>query len=228
MLNRGRHIGHRSGTGGWRRAYAFTLVELLIAIAILSVLLSLLLPVAGKVWVLANVTKAKAEMRGIATALLTYHMRHRTFPPARTYCDYGAPAKAADWAELPPELGEGYFGSSGDDETVDLIDPFNPGRTYKYLAPGRGYHNGVGTYISFWVPDNFPRGDNETGKDYSSAGKSPVSFVLWSVGPGGDIGYWNALSKHHPFDTRAWFGNNNDEGIVFLGYMKNGEFVFSP
>ncbi|MCK4602100.1 MAG: prepilin-type N-terminal cleavage/methylation domain-containing protein [Phycisphaerae bacterium] len=223
---RGNHVRPRADL----HRCAFTLLELLLVVAVLGLLVAILMPSLSHAKLLAKVAKAKAELYGIATALVTYRTDQRTLPPARTYCEYGDQAKANDWAELPPELGNGYYspGPPGSNLTLNAVDPFNPGRTYKYLKPGRGYHNNAGTYISFWVPDEFPSGDMDTGKDYSSEKNSPVSFVLWSVGTYGDIGYWNALEWHHPFDTREWYGAGKDKGIIVRALMPSGAFVMSP
>lgn len=218
----------------WHRD-GFTLLELLVVIAVMGLLVAILLPSLFRAKLLANVTKAKAELYGVSVALLSYHEEHKAFPLARTYCEYGNPAKAPDWAELPPELADNYYaaGPAGSNLTLDAVDPFNPGRTYKYLKPGLGYHNKEPhrdnkTYITIYVPDEFPSGDSTKGKIYSNEKNSPVSFVLWSVGTIGDIGYWESLDKHHPFDTREWYGNNGDEGLIVRAYMKAGTFVLSP
>ncbi len=219
---------HRCAAGANRRA--FTLVELLVVVGVIGLLVAILLPSVTRAKLLAKVARAKAELRGIATALMTYHADQEAFPPARTYCEYGDPAKAPDWAELPPELGDGYYtpAAPGAQLTLNAVDPFNSGRTYKYLKPGRGYHNGCGTFVSIWVPDGFPSGLAGAGSDYSSEEDSPVSFVLWSVGTFGDIGYWNALERHHPFETREWYGGGREDGIIVRARMASGSFVTSP
>jgi len=209
---------------------AFTLVELLTVVAILGLLVTILMPGLTRARLLARITKAKGELANISTALSIYHQANRAYPPARTYCEYGDTLKAPDWAELPPELaGQGYLPTPppGTTMTVDAEDPFNPERTYKYLACGRGYHNGAGTWIGIWVADDFPRGDPEKGKEYWSPDDSPVRYVLWSVGTFGDIGYWASLARHHPFNTDQWFPGKDDKGLVVRACMKDGQFVMS-
>lgn len=223
--------GSGNSTAATKFVSGFTLLELLIVIAILGLLAGILFPAVQRVKQLAKVARARAELHGLSSALLTYHEEHKAFPPARTYCEYGAPAKAADWAELPPELARGGYyapGPTGSSLTLSAEDPFNPGRTYKYLKPGRGYHNHAGTYISLWIPDHFPYGDPTEGKDYSSEKDCPLSFVLWSVGTFGDIGYWNALAEHHPLDVRCWYGRESEEGLIVRACLATGDFVLSP
>jgi prepilin-type N-terminal cleavage/methylation domain-containing protein len=211
------------------RPPAFTLMELLIVVAILGLLIGLVVPSLSRAKLLARVAKAKLELAGVATALMTYSGEQKALPPSRTYCEYGPPGKVHDWAELPRELAKRYYppGPPGTTMTLNAVDPFNPGRTYKYLHPGKGYHNNAGTYTTIWVPENFPNGDMSSGKDYSNDKDSPVSFVLFSLGTFGDIGYWNALGRHQPCDTQDWYSGNN-KGIIVRACMANGDFVMSP
>ncbi len=214
---------------GWKET-AFTIIELLLVIAVLGLLLSILAPSLMRVKTLAKVTRAKAELAGLAKALLTYREQQQSYPPARTYCEYGPPAKVADWAELPPELASEYYspGPAGSSLTLNAEDPFNPGRTYKYLKAGRGFHNNAATFVSLWIPDNFPDGDPSVGRYYGNESDCPVSFVLWSVGTFGDIGYWNALTYHHPFDPRDWYGSGGDKGLIVRAWLASGNVVFCP
>jgi type II secretory pathway pseudopilin PulG len=205
-------------------------MELLLVVAVLGLLLSILAPSLMCVKTLARVTRVKAELAGIAKALLVYHEENKSYPPARTYCKYGPAGKAEDWAELPHELAGRYYspGPPNSSLTLSAEDPFNPGRTYKYLKPGRGFHNNAATIISLWVPDNFPDGDLSSGRYYGGEADCPVSFVLWSVGTFGDIGYWQALEDHHPFDTRRWLNGSGGQGIIVRAYVKPDRFVMSP
>ena len=71
---------HRSGKGSVR---AFTLIELLIVIAIILILIAIALPNFLEAQSRAKVTKAKAEMRTVLTALHAYHLDYRDFPLTR-------------------------------------------------------------------------------------------------------------------------------------------------
>jgi prepilin-type N-terminal cleavage/methylation domain-containing protein len=209
---------------------AFSLLELLVVIAILGLLMALMLPALSRARLQARVVKAKAELAGVTTALMMYYTDQLAFPPSRTYCEMGPPEKVHDWAELPPELAKGGYyaaGPPGTTITVNALDPFNPGRTYKYLHPGKGFHNNASTSTTIWVPEGFPGGDASAGKDYYSEKDSPVSFLVFSLGTFGDIGYWNGLSRHQPCNTEDWFKGNNN-GIIVRARMAKGTFVMSP
>ena len=150
-------------------------------------------------------------------------------PSSLTYCAFGPSQKVKDWAELPIELARGgYLPTAPPDShlTVQMTDPFNPDRTYKYLAPGRGFHNRVGTITGIWVPDGFPPGDCTNGKTYTDPKTSPVKFVVWSVGTFRDIGYWQALQYHHPLCPSAWYSSKTEKGLILRARTADkGDFV---
>lgn len=70
------------GSGG-RPLRAFTLIELLIVIAIILILIAIALPNFLEAQTRAKVTKAKAEMRTVTAALVAYQVDYREFPITR-------------------------------------------------------------------------------------------------------------------------------------------------
>ncbi|MBS0192435.1 MAG: type II secretion system protein [Phycisphaerales bacterium] len=65
---------HKSSAG------AFTLIELLIAIGIIGVLISLMLPALGKMRITARQTKGMANLRSVATTFAQYAGQYQVYP----------------------------------------------------------------------------------------------------------------------------------------------------
>ena len=63
----------------------FTLIELLIVIAIVLILIAIALPNFLEAQTRAKVTRAEAEMRGVATALESYRSDYPRYPPQAAY-----------------------------------------------------------------------------------------------------------------------------------------------
>ncbi len=201
---------------------AFTLIELLIVIAIVGLLASMLLPSLASARRLARITKARAELRGIGTSLECYESMEKAIPPVRADCN-------ADMIghefQLPVELAEGGYLPAGADlqRMVAVEDPFNADHTYKYNAPGPIVVNGspMPTGNRLWVPDAFPhetgpptlsRGDD--GTSYRTQAESPVRWVLWSMGPGGAESA-QARSERGAVSMHTWYGvDGRDQGLI--------------
>src|SRR6266478_515572 len=71
-----------SGQGRNDRA-AFTLVELMVVIVIISVLLALLLPAIGIVRVKVNEARVTSEINGLPPAITTFKSKYGAEPPSR-------------------------------------------------------------------------------------------------------------------------------------------------
>ncbi len=187
----------------------FTLLELLVAIAVISALVALLFPVLRTARIKSKVVRAHADLRSIGSAIETYHLNHDAYPPARAYCAGGG-MKVSDYNECPPELFScGYLGAFPE-------DVFNRGRAYKYISPGLGFANGILTILPIWIPQKFP---SDEGRDvpHFSAKASPVKWAVWSVGPSGPKTFWESEELHYPVPRRHWynFGKGPEsEGVI--------------
>jgi len=71
-----------------RFANGFTLIELLLVIAIISVLISLLLPMAGKMYEAAYRAQCAGQLRGLANAYMAYTHTIDRFPPVWHRSEY--------------------------------------------------------------------------------------------------------------------------------------------
>src|SRR3954447_7484718 len=70
--------------GGVTRRIAFTLIELLIVISIISILAALLLPTLSVVQRKAKVKAAKAEMQNLITAITQYKSSYSRLPASKS------------------------------------------------------------------------------------------------------------------------------------------------
>jgi len=157
-----------------RNARAFTLIELLIVIAIILILIAIALPNFLEAQIRAKVTRVRADMRSVHTALEAYYTDYRQYPSdgddlfaSNPIVDFDVHLRlrvlttpVAHITELPidPFHGEkiGYPGE-------DFLFPGPPPYTYSY--------NTFGSY--FGDPTNFQP---------PNSGK-PDNFGLTSIGP---------------------------------------------
>lgn len=219
--------------GGHARTLAhrgFSLIELLVVVAIVSLLVALVVPLTGSSREQARVIKVCAELRNIGVALEGYAHGYRgRVPPGRTYCEVG---KAEEWCDLPSELVQQRWLPAGspDGRLSSLMeDEFNPGHTYKYMAPGWGYHNGGVVPKGLWVPDVFPNDDptadfaelhgcvydNVTRPASPGGGRvksSPVQWAIWSLGPRYDP--QEGSPPGAPVARCSWYRGPGTRGVI--------------
>ena len=67
-----------------KKSSAFTLVELLASIGIISVLVGMLLPAVQSVRARARASQCKSQLRQVSLAVANYASSHRKFPPGNS------------------------------------------------------------------------------------------------------------------------------------------------
>ena len=206
---------------------AFTLIELVVVVAIVALLLGILLPVTGKARMQAKVLTVNAELRDIGLALEAYSFDHEgAYPPVRVDCMLGG-----HFYQLPCELTEsGYLPAPPADSfmAAGVEDRFSRGYTYKYRTVGTLIYNRTtvveeGAYL--WVPDGFPDNEQEDGRTYSSPAESPVSWVLYSEGPKFDLDHMREM--RYPVPRATWFDPQTQTGVIVRMRLQNGRQIGS-
>ncbi|MBN2328987.1 MAG: prepilin-type N-terminal cleavage/methylation domain-containing protein [Candidatus Omnitrophica bacterium] len=221
---RARKSGSSARSSRPRRGGAFTLIELLIVVAIIGILAGIAVPNFLQAMVRSKIAAAQAQINACATALESYHVDRGGFPPTRYYCLAFGAEQAKKYFELPWELTTpvAYLADRP-------LDPFNtfpgassdaPGQTIKYRHPGFGYFNGMPTEEGMWVPKSFPLDDGDyvfynNASTEHPARDCPVQYGLWSAGPipKVDIG----MHTYEPVPSHTWYNPSN--GTVSSGII---------
>jgi prepilin-type N-terminal cleavage/methylation domain-containing protein len=206
---------------------AFTLIEVLVVIAIIAVLLGLLLPAMGRARLQAKILTVNAELRDIGLALEAYSFDHEgRYPPVRVDCMLGG-----HFYQLPCELVAGGYlpaPSPGSFMAAGVEDRFSRGYTYKYRTVGTLIYNRT-TVIDegacLWVPDGFPDNEQEEGRTYSNLKESPVSWVLYSEGPNFDLD--RMKEQQYPVPRGTWYNPQTKEGVIVRLRLRNGRQIGS-
>ena len=94
------------------RKPGFTLVELLVVIAVIGILVGMLLPAVQAVRESARRTACQSKLKQISAAILVYENTHNHFPPGRIGCDGTGGEMNAQNCPLDPPL-EDQTGASG-------------------------------------------------------------------------------------------------------------------
>jgi len=187
----------------------FTLIELLIVVAIIAILAAIAIPNFLQAQMRSKVSRARADMRSVATALETYMVDSNDYPiphgdapfrkpESQRYDGYGN-ARSVAFGTLPPDLTTpiAYI-------TSVPADPFKSGQVANSgVNAGKPYESGnpfdmtfVYHPIRFWAeltksgtPSGFDQGDIE---DYGM-------WRIFSLGPDGK---YNTLGTSDP--TGGW------------------------
>jgi type II secretion system protein G len=175
---------------------AFSLVELLVVVAILAILSAIAVPNFIEAQTRAKISRARTDMRTLATALETYAVDHNAYPqsnfvprfqrmiPLTTPVAYLTTIPTDPFN--PPDTGAGPFRSRGDysfgsmpldsasrfalaSDGPDLVNDTDPIRFYPGYTSGLFYGQVPGFTYTLYDPTNgvVSRGDIFRANDYN-------------------------------------------------------------
>lgn len=207
------------------RSKGYGLVELLVVMGIMTTMMAILVPVATKARHEARLVAVKAELRQIGLALEAYSLDNAgLYPPTRVDCMLGGhyyqlPTELVTTRYLPTPPADSFMASG-------IEDRFNKGYTYKYQSVGIMIYNRTTVMeggAMLWVPDGFPEGQEQTGQWYNDPAKSPVSWVVYSVGPRSDPQEQQRLKQLKPPVPRStWYDPGTKRGLIVRMRLHNG------
>ncbi|MDX2148892.1 MAG: prepilin-type N-terminal cleavage/methylation domain-containing protein [Planctomycetota bacterium] len=195
---------------------AFTLVELLVVLAVVATLMALLIPSLGAARTSARLVVAHSDLRQIGLAIDLYSGDNKDqLPPTRSGCAFRSAY------EPPPELAVGEYLPSIDDAgivRVLLKDPFTRG-SYRFRAPGAMIMNEVSLFTGaqgskLFIPDDYPVSLNEPGAYVFDPVRSPIRYAIWSMGPRPESRKLAENPGRAPVLRRFWMTGAHDDGIV--------------
>ena len=182
-------LGKRSG---------FTLMEMLVVIAIIAMLAGMLLPALSKARIRARVAKATAEMTNIRVAIEQYYADYSTYPTNDSYWNY----------ENIDQVGTNYGAlyKLRDDPKAYMssipMDPFDKSVPYMYFSNGDNIGGTSDTAVA-WVM--FSRGPD---KDTTG-----VNIIL---AEDGDDAYDSCIDGTTDFENEYSAKNETNAGNVYL------------
>ncbi len=207
---------------------AYSLVELLVVIALIALLIGILLPSLASARRAARVARAHADLRSCAQVLEIYQFDHDgDLPPTRFSCSDGVAFP------LPVELAKKEYLPRTTDakQAVNFADTFGEGETYRYRAPGPAWVNDT-MYVSdasyLFVPDDAPICRVETGEYINNPRESAVRYALWSVGPDPEAAKLLRFASRLPLPRWLWLGEGERHGVITHFQDRDGRLFQSP
>lgn len=181
------------------RKNAFTLIELLIVVAIIAILAAIAVPNFLEAQVRSKVSRAKADLRSIITALESYQVDNNKYPIPRFEAYQGTSLNNASAAQFTPG-GAHTINTAGDlaggiTSPIAYItsipkDPFAINH-WDTLHDDLAYQN-----VDFWIEPGVPFAEFGQALKQSPAIKDSYgSYIVRSLGP-----YKNYVGANNPYD----------------------------
>ena len=198
---------------------AFTLIELLIVVAIIGILAAIAVPNFMNAQVRAKISRAQADMQSLSTALESYFVDQNKYPPAR----YSL-----------------VTGKSGQIKLSERFKPLTSPISYMSSVPRDPFHNQLMDLDPVFF-DTFDYFDDASGvsfdKGVSGSGTRGYAWRLASAGPDGVMCWGSPVvdtrsgtdgRSHSGIDFDASNGLSSDGDIVKVGgTVVNGKYTVS-
>jgi prepilin-type N-terminal cleavage/methylation domain-containing protein len=157
---------------------AFTLIELLMVVAIIAVLAAIAVPNFLEAKIRTSISRVASDHRTLATGIEAYHTDHKQYPPSATAGQGFAGATHVMVLRNPTGRGNVNFNlpGLGDEERAQL------GSIWSFAARGATAVAQLTTpvaYITSLTPDPFMDTKGATSGYFATRG----GWVLWSPGP---------------------------------------------
>ena len=184
-----------------RNLKSFTLIELLIVVAIIAILAAIAVPNFLEAQVRSKVSRVKADFRSLATGIETYRVDWNKYP-----FDVPSPQYLLSMAH-PLTTPQAYFSN------ISLVDPFVPVKLSGQNLNGYQYYNAGpsgATSLAYTYGSLMPNwGDFLTNLGTTSDPPYVQAAIIVSFGPDAGKGPWK--------------GDDGGEWVVFgLDYEKDG------
>lgn len=189
---------------------AFTLIELLIVVAIIAILAAIAVPNFLEAQVRAKVSRVKSDMRTLSTAIESYRIDHTDYPPNGTPGDPQGMVFNIALMLVPLSTPVAYLSSA------HLYDPFNhtpaPNNPRALLSY---FHIGADEWlVKTMYPLAFPGHPEKIDR------VTEHCFYFQSVGPDGSGIYDQLVASGIPAGAPAY--------IASIKKFAEGDFIYDP
>lgn len=204
----------RVGPPGQKPAGAFTLIELLIVVAIISILAAIAVPNFLEAQTRAKVSRVKNDARALTTAVESYHVDNNRYPPRAKY-----------------PLGSGQLGLADLNTRLEDMRALTTPISYITSLPVDIFEQRVESnrrVLDYYSADLVTHIAGTVRGQVTGAQTSEFGWAIVSVGPDGVLGQTGQQGNYPVRSTYTHFNQEYDptNGTISVGnitrFQKNG------